>query len=113
MAFRERRAFSGKTMVSVRCPRCGVRLAECWPHRTALGPGWDGVVMAHQIRSRWDLPPGPDEWQCQRCKAVHTIDAVELYYALAMEQGGSKPEVTLGHLARPTREVSPGPSRDW
>ena len=98
MAARDRKAFRGATHTAVRCPRCGVRLAELRPVTNAVHPGWDGPVFADTLRDdAW--PHDPVGFRCRYCKAPLPVDDRELHDLLAAARRVGRRYVTLGDAA--------------
>ena len=106
---RDREAFSGKPMVVVRCPQCGVRLAQLWSIDTSSGDDYDGIIHAKRSSAPvrpFRSPPAASTLTCQRCGTVTADDG--LVVAIKWAEHTRQREVTLGQTA-PAKSTS----RDW
>jgi hypothetical protein len=107
---RNRSAFRGQKMVSIKCPRCRKRLARAWTFASAAPGGLtlDFVLAPDvQVERRDQLVfSRPVRWQCPHCNWSSTDERLAqlVHWAERAGQG----EVTFGQPIPP-----PEPSRDW
>lgn len=106
MPSRDRPAFRRHATVNVRCPQCGKAMAEAFaednPDWFAHGRGAYGFVKS-PARERPSMAEGADlygvdnpRWRCQRCKAPHEVDNIDLYMQLRAAAAEGKRNITLG-----------------